>query len=124
MVHQESKYLLKDIYKKCAICHKYQHPKRKPNDFNQVFVLDLHEFGPDLWYLHMIVLFSRLSMAVVIHSKEAGVIVDKFIQNQVAIYGTPEIGLFTNIGLEFNKSFQEIAKKLNLSLKTTAANSP
>ena len=50
MVNQETKYLLKDIYKKCAICHKYTRPKMKPivgfnltNNFNQVIVLDLHE---------------------------------------------------------------------------------
>ena len=30
MVDQETKYLLKDIYKKCAICHKYTCPKMKP----------------------------------------------------------------------------------------------
>ena len=54
----------------------------------------------------MIDLFDRLSMAVIVHSKEAGVIVDKFIQNLVAIYGALEIGLFTDNGLEFNKTFQ------------------
>ena len=44
-------------------------------DFNQVIALDFHELGPDLWYLHMIDLFSRLRMAVVIHNKESGVII-------------------------------------------------
>ena len=34
------------------------------NDFNQVIALDLHELGPGLWYLLMIDLFSRLSMAM------------------------------------------------------------
>ena len=64
-------------------------------------------------------------MAVVIHSKEAGVIIDRFMQNWVAIYGPPEIGLFTDKGLEFNyKTFQEMAEKLNLSLQTFAAYSP
>ena len=73
MVDQETKYLLKDIYKKYVICHKYTHPKMKPivcfnpaKDFNQVIALDLHELGPVLWYLHMIDLFSRLIMSVVI----------------------------------------------------------
>ena len=68
------------------------------NDFNQLIALDLHELCPVLWYLHLIDLFSRLSMAVIIHSKEAGVIVDKFIQNWVAIYGAPDNRL------EFNKT--------------------
>ena len=93
------------IYKKCAICHKCTRPKMKPivgfnpeNYFNQVIFLDLHELGPGLWYLLMIDLFSRLSMAVVIHSKEVGVIIYKFMQNWVAIYGVPEIGLFTDNG--------------------------
>ena len=43
MVNQETKYLLKDIYKKCAICQKHTCPKMKPivgfdpaNDFNRV----------------------------------------------------------------------------------------
>ena len=130
MVDQETKYFLKDIYKKCVICHKYTHPKMKlivglnpAHDFNQVIALDLHEFGPGLWDLHMIDLFNRLSMAVVIHCKETGVIIDKFIQNWVAIYGALEISLFTDNGLEFNKTFPMMAEK-NLSLKTTAAYSP
>ena len=81
MVDQETTYLLKDIYKKYAICHKYTSPKMKPivgfnpaNDFKQIIALDLHELGPGLWYLHMIDLFSRLSMAVEICSKKVGVI--------------------------------------------------
>ena len=85
MVNQETKYLLKDIYKKCAICSKFTHPKMKPivgfnliNDFNQVIALYFHELGPGLWYLHMIDLYCRLSMVVVIHSKQVDVIIDKF----------------------------------------------
>ena len=35
-------------------------------------------------------------------------------QKWVAIYSTPEIGLFTDNGFEFNKTFQEMAEKLNL----------
>ena len=110
MVDQENKYLLKDIYKKCALCHKYTRPKMKPivsfnpeNDFNQVIALDLHELRPGLWYLHMIDLFSRLKKAVVIRNKEAGVIADKLMQNWVAIYGAPEFFFFTDNGLEFKK---------------------
>ena len=93
MVDQETKYLLKDIYKKCDIYYKYTRLKMKPivdfnlvNNFNQVIALDLHELGLGLWYLHMIDLFSRLRLTVVIRSKEAGVIVDKFTQNWIAIY--------------------------------------
>ena len=59
------------------------------NDFDQVIALDLHELGLSLWYLYIIDLFCRLNMAVVIHSKEVNVIVDKFMQNWVAI------GLYT-----------------------------
>ena len=72
----------------------------------------------------MIDLFSRSSTAVVIRRKESGVIVDKFMENWVAIYGALEIGLSTDDGLKFNKTFQEMAEKLNLSLKTIAAYSP
>ena len=35
------------------------------NDSNQVIALDLLELGPGFWYLHMIDLFSRLSMTVI-----------------------------------------------------------
>ena len=89
--------------------------------FFSAIALDLHKLIPGLWYLLMIGFFTGLSMAVIIHSKEAGVIVDENIQNWVAIHGALEIGLFTDNGLEFNKTFQEMAKKLDLSLKTTAA---
>ena len=55
MVDQETTYLLKDIYKKYAICHKYTSPKMKPiagfnpaNYFKQGIAHDLHELGPGL----------------------------------------------------------------------------
>ena len=43
------------------------------NDINEVIAHDLHELGSGFWFLHMIDLFS---MVVIIHSKEAGVIVE------------------------------------------------
>ena len=45
-------------------------------------------------------------------------------QNWVAIYGAPVIGLFIDNGLEFNKTFQEMSEKLNILLKITATYSP
>ncbi|VDI49488.1 Hypothetical predicted protein [Mytilus galloprovincialis] len=108
-VDSETKTILKDICTKCLICHKFKHPKAKPvvafshaNDFNQMVVMDLHEIDHNFYYLHVIDLFSRLSAAAIIRRKDSKVIVDRFMQKWVGIYGAPEVGVYTDNGGEFN----------------------
>ena len=124
--------IVKDICSNCAICHKLKRPKAKPivafahaSDFNQIVAMDLHEIDHNFYYLHIIDLFSRLSAAAIIRKKESKVIVDKFMQIWVGIYGAPEVGVYTDNGGEFNSQvFRDMAENLNMSVKTTAGYSP
>ena len=128
----ETKNFINDVCSKCTICHKFKRPQGKPivafsqaNDFNQIVALDLHELDHNIYYLHVIDLFSRLSAAAIIRRKDSQVIVDKFMQIWVGVYGAPEIGVFTDNGGEFNSQvFRDMAENLNMSVKTTAGYSP
>ena len=62
-----------------------QKPGRKPvsslarsDDANPVVAMDIHQMSPGLWFLHIIDVFSRYSVAVSITSKSAETIVEKF----------------------------------------------
>ena len=131
-IDSETQSMINDISEKCVVCHKLQRPQAKPvvgfslaNDFNQIVAMDLHQIDHNFYYLHIIDLFSRLSAAAIIRKKEPQVIVDKFMQIWVGIYGAPEVGVYTDNGGEFNSQiFRDMAENLNMSVKTTAGYSP
>ena len=59
----------------CEICKTQNKPGRRPvsslplaDDANQVVAMDLHQMSPGLWFLHIIDVFSRYSVAVSITS--------------------------------------------------------
>ena len=124
--------IVREICSNCAICHKLKRPSAKPivalahaNDFNQIVAMDLHEIDHNFYYLHIIDMFSRLSAAAIIRKKDSNIIVDKFMQIWVGIYGAPEVGVYTDNGGEFNSQvFRDMAENLNMSVKTTAGYSP
>ena len=70
MVDQETKYLQRYLQEMCYLSQIHMYYMKSivgfspANDFNQIIALDPHELGPGLWYLLMIDLFSRLSMAM------------------------------------------------------------
>ena len=131
-VNNDVKELLDYVVHKCIVCHKFKRAGPKPavafahaNDFNQIVALDLHELDKNLYYLHVIDLFSRLSAASIIRSKNPEVITNEFMKIWVGIYGSPEVGVYTDNGGEFNNDiFLSMAENLNISVKTTAAYSP
>ena len=69
----------------CDVCLKYKEPVPNPvvgfawaSDFSQTVGMDLKELGPSLWFLHIIVEFTRFSNAAIIRSKTA--VIKKFLQ--------------------------------------------
>ena len=65
--------IIDEVVQACDVCGKYKKPVPRPivglsraEDFNHSVALDLHELGPNLWYLHMIDEFTRFSNAVLI----------------------------------------------------------
>ena len=131
-IDSETQSMINDISSKCVVCHKLRRPQSKPvvgfshaNDFNQIVAMDLHMIDHNFYYLHIIDLFSRLSAAAIIRKKDSQVIVDKFMQIWVGVYGAPEVGVYTDNGGEFNSQiFRDMAENLNMSVKTTAGYSP
>ncbi|VDI81921.1 Hypothetical predicted protein [Mytilus galloprovincialis] len=128
-VDSDTKAIVNDVCSKCIVCFKYQRPKPKPivgfshaNDFNQIVAMDLHEIDHNFYYLHIIDLFSRLSAAAIIRRKDSQLVVDKFMQIWVSVYGAPEVGVYTdNGGNSILKFFRDMAENLNMSVKTNSS---
>lgn len=86
--------------------------------------MDLHQLQSNLWYLHIVDHFSRLSAACLITSKRSNVIIEKVISNWICIYGSPKVILSDNGGEFNNEEFREMAEMFGIEVKTTAAYSP
>ena len=50
------------------------------NYFNDTVAMDLHQLGPNLWYLHLILDFSRFSNVVIMKSKSTDMIIKMFLK--------------------------------------------
>lgn len=123
--------LLDEVCNECKTCMIYKKPPLKPKvslpwatNFNQMVAMDLHELGPNLWYVHFIDHFTRLSAAAIITNKTTQEIIKQFFEKWISIYGPPELVLSDNGG-EFNSAaFRDMAENLNIEIRTTPAYSP
>ena len=70
----------------------------KATTFNETVSMDLHEIQSNVWYMHIIDEFSRLSNAVIIRSK--AVTAKTFLKNWVSLFGVPR-KIFSDNGGEF-----------------------
>ena len=67
---------------------------------------------------------NSLDQASIIRSKDPSIIVKNLINHWIRIYGLPE-KLYSDNGGEFNNSeLQDMAENLNITVKTTPADSP
>ena len=80
--------LIDEATENCDICPKWKKTPSRPivslplaNEFNDVVALDLKIWNKDknIYFLHMIDLFTRLTISTVITSKETKVVIDKVI---------------------------------------------
>ena len=116
----------------CENCKTQKKPGRKPvsslpraNDANQVVVMDLHQLSPGLWFLHIIDVFSRYSVAVSITSKSAETNFEKFTRSWVSVFGPPTHAVLTDKGGELcNNLMTRLSEMHNMKSFTTAAYSP
>ena len=92
--------------------------------FNQKMCMDLKKWE-DKWILHMIDMFSRLTISVFIDRKTPSEVLQKLLQNWIgAGYGVMSAILVDNGG-EFNSGeIWEASSMLNVEICTTAAESP
>ena len=120
-----------EIYDGCQTCKMYKKTPARPvvsmpmaSRFNEKIAIDLKSWKGK-YILHMIDMFTRLSVSVFINSKSPPVVVEKIIQHWIgAGWGVME-GIFFDNGGEFNNSeMREVASILNIQLSSTPAESP
>ena len=123
-----------EVTEECDVCNRYRKARARPvvslslaKEFNGCLALDLKFVTiNDRKYIifHMIDLFTRYSGASIIRSKHKETIVDAILKHWIAIFGTPQ-SLFSDNGGEFNNELlRDVAELLDISVASTAAESP
>lgn len=124
--------VLKSICENCNTCKLFQRTPSRPivalplaSSFNEIVCMDLKSWK-SRYILHIIDMFSRLTISVFVNSKDPSVIIDSFLKSWVgAGYGIPSQGVLTDNGGEFNNDeFREVASIMGLTVLTTGAESP
>ena len=123
--------ILQEVIGKCTTCLMHKQTPPKPavcmplaSDFNQTVAVDLHELQPNLWYLHIIDIFTRFSAGCILKTKQSSEFVNQFLRCWISIHGAPST-LFSDNGGEFNSEIvRDMAANFNIEIKTTAAYSP
>ena len=121
---------LHDTTESCTICKEYKRAPARPavglplvTEFNEVVVMDLKMFQGKL-ILHLIDHLTRFSAAAVVNSKRAEDIISKIFQIWISVFGPP-LKFFSDNGGEFNnEQFRSMCEAYNITIKTTAAESP
>ena len=118
--------------KSCDFCLKHK-SKEKPHRkvaipqgtiFNELVAMDLKLLTCGIWILHMIDTVTRFSVASPISNKTADEILTKVFMKWIAIFGRP-LEFMTDNGGEFvNEKFNDMCALLNITLKTSPAESP
>ena len=118
-----------NVISNCEICIKYRKAPPKPivgfskaSDFNDTISIDLHQLLPNVWYMHIIDEFSRLSNAAIIKSKTETV--KMLLMKWISIFGAPNT-IFSDNGGEFiSDKFYDMCEAFNIKVLTTPSRSP
>ncbi len=124
--------LIETVSSACDICKKYKKTSPKPvvslpltTTFNEVIALDLKQWQPGTYFLHMIDMATRFSLAAVIHDKQPKTIVDKILTLWIGSgFGIPGKILTDNGGEFANEEMRDMAENLNIVVWNTAGFSP
>lgn len=119
-----------NVSENCKICHEYKKPPPRPvvglplaTKFNEVVAMDLKMLNGH-WALHLIDHLSRYSAATFISSKKPEIIIRAIFKIWISVFGPPSKFLCDNGGEFNNESFITMCEKMNITVKTTAAESP
>ena len=123
---------IEEIGKNCDSCKRYQKTRPRPavtlplaSEFNETVAMDLKIYkNNSIYFLHVIDLLTRFSMAGVIRSKKAETIIKEFFQIWISIFGTPQTVLSDNGGEFVNYEFMDLCRNMNINFITTAAEAP
>ena len=128
---KEYESVLKRIIDMCETCKEYARIPPRPvvalpmaSRFNQKVAMDLKQWE-DRWILHLIDMFTRLTVSVFVQRKKPDEIINKIMTHWVgAGFGVME-GILTDNGGEFSsEETREVCSVLNVVAATTAAQSP
>ena len=121
---------IKEISEACKVCLEYRKPPARPvvgfpmaTRFGECVAMDLKQFG-NVYLLHLIDHATRFSSGAVIRTKQADVIIREIFKCWVSVFGCPDKFLVDNGGEFNNEKFRDMCEKLNIVIKTTAAESP
>ena len=125
---------LEKLVDKCDICLRYGRSALKPvaalplsTEFNGCVAMDLHELtilGRNIWYFHIIDVFSRFSAAGIVRTKKKEPVFACFARIWLSIFGPPAMMLSDNGGEFLNDVFSSFGDQYDVHIKTTAAYSP
>ena len=123
--------MLDSVEETCDVCKRHRRSLPRPvvgfgmaRDFNDTVALDLKQWGPGIWFCHMIDLATRYSTCEVVKSKDKHTILRAVMTGWIARFGAPSQFLSDNGGEFNNEEFREMAEAFNIRIRTTAAESP
>ena len=130
-LNSETSKLIEKVYNSCKICLIYKKPSHRPvvglskaSNFNDTVAMDLYQLGENLWYFHFIDEFSRFSCAIIVKTKSSKIIIEKFLQNWISVFGSPS-KIFSDNGGEFvSQDFIDLCENFNINIIITLAESP
>lgn len=123
--------LVSSIQSSCDLCKMYMKTLPRPvvsmpmaTKFNEKVAMDLKQWG-NRWILHMIDMWSRLTVSVFLDRKRPCDVIDKIMTNWIgAGFGVMK-SVMTDNGGEFSSDeLREVASMLNIQVCTSAAYSP
>ena len=120
---------IRSLSKACKICKEYRKPSPRPvvglpmaTRFGECVAIDLKTYGK-VHFMHLVDHATRLSAGAIIRNKKPTTVIKELFRVWISIYGTPE-KLLTDNGGEFNNSeMRDLCERLNIRVKTTAAES-
>ena len=114
----------------CEVCKKFKKPPPRPivsmplaSKFNECLAMDLKIWG-NKYFLVMIDVATRYCAAVVISNKNPDTIIRNIILHWISLFGVPKCILSDNGGEFNNNEMRTLGEKFNITIKTTAAESP
>ena len=116
--------------KSCETCKRHSKPIPRPvvamplaSKMNEVVAMDLKSFD-DKYFLVMVDHSTRFCAADLIPNKKPITIIQSLFTKWISVFGTPSKFLFDNGGEFQNFEMRQLGETFNITLMTTAAESP
>ena len=120
------------VTENCDVCKRYKKTPARPvvslplaTEFNEVVAVDLKEWKPNVYFLHLVDVATRFSLATVVRKKTPEIITGKIMTMWIGSgMGPPKRFLADNGGEFANEVFRDMCANLNIEVMNTAAYSP